>query len=295
MLNILQDTAKKTDDTIGNYIASHTDPMSAYIFGLHLPQYQLPEYVSFFNNVKDVSGNYVAFQVTGNMVAIMISALLVFLATQFIKNKKTGKLNKWGHIIEMLVLFVRDDIAIPNLGPKMGKALTPFLCTLFFFILTMNYFGLIPGSSTGSSNIMMTAAMAVCVFILVEYLAIKKLGLKHYFMHMTVGTHFAMWWLMVPIELIGKFTKPFVLAVRLFANMTAGHIVMFALMGLIGLIGSLWVALGAVPMTVFVMFLELLIGFLQAFIFTILTALFVGLAIEGAHDEDEHENLESIT
>jgi F-type H+-transporting ATPase subunit a len=286
---LIQDTAQKAaeDVTLTQFISDHTSPMSSHIFGLHLPHFDLPASLAFLNNVTDASGAYVSFQVTANMVAMLLSAVvvLVFVA---LSRKKDGSLTKIGHSVESILLFVRDDIAIPNMGDRLGRALTPFLTTLFFFILVMNYFSLLPNSSTATANISVTACLAVIVFVLVEILSIKEIGFKHYIGHLTGGTPWALWPIMVPIEIVGKFSKPFALAIRLFANMTAGHIIIFALLGLIGSFGTLWISPISVGMALFVYVLECLVALLQAFIFTLLTALFIGLATAGGHEEEHN-------
>lgn len=276
------------DVTLTQFIADHTDPMSAHIFGLHLPKFELPSYLSFLNNVvPNAEGMFTQFQVTGNMFAMIASALILILMVSF-SRKKDGSLNRMGHAVESMLLFVRDDIAVPNIGERLGRALTPFLATLFFFILIMNYFSLLPNSSTPTSNISVTACLAIIVFLIVEFLSVKELGLKHYLMHLTGGTPWALWPIMIPIEVVGKFSKPFALAIRLFANMTAGHIIIFALLGLIGSLGTYGIAPVSIGMALFVYVLECLVALLQAFIFTLLAALFIGLATADGHHDEEH-------
>ena len=277
----------KKDVSLGEYINGHADPMSPYIFGVHLPHFELPSVLSFLNNA--VLNGKPVFQLTGTIVAMLISALILILFLAMIR-RKDGSLSRIGHAIEALVIFVRDDIAIANIGDRLGRVFTPFLCTVFFFILIMNFFSLVPGSVASTANIMVTAALAVTVLIIIEVTSLKELGLKHYLLHLTAGTPVALWIILVPIEIVSKFAKPFALAMRLFANMTAGHIIIFALLGLIGTFGSYAVAGVSVPMALFVYCLECLVAFLQAFIFTLLTALFIGLATahEEHHEDEEH-------
>ena len=183
--------------------------MSAHLFKLHLPHFQLPDYLSFLHNVKDASGNYVELQITGNLAAMFICAALLIITTMFLMKRKDGSLTKIGVAIEGMLLWVRNDIAIPNLGERLGRVFTPFLASVFFFILFMNVFSLLPESSTATSNIMVTAALAICVLVIIEIQSFKELGLKHYLLHLTADTPWPLWFIMVPIEIIGKFAKPF--------------------------------------------------------------------------------------
>lgn len=275
----------KKEQTIAEYIFEHNDPMSAHLFGMHLPHFKLPDYLSFLHNVKDATGNYVELQITANMAVMFFSAIaLMFLLTTSVR-RKDGSLTRFGVAVEGMLLWLRNDIAIANLGDRLGRAFTPFLASVFFFIFFMNYFSLLPGSSTPTSNVMLTAALAISVMVVIEIQSLKELGLKHYLLHLTADTPPALWLIMVPIEIIGKFAKPFALAIRLFANMTAGHIIIYALLGLTGTLGLYLVAPLSVLMALFVYLIEILVSFLQAFIFTMLSALFIGLATTSHHDE----------
>ena len=291
---------KVQDITAMEYIVQHTDPMSAHLWGMHLPQIKLPEWLSFLNNGVVTSDGSVkalnmlgtvhsgteVFQVTAQMVVSLLVPLMLILWAAFAR--KNDKLTKLGHALESLVLFVRDQLAIPNMGERIGKALTPFLCTIFFFLLLLNYISLVPGSPTVTSNIAFTAVLAVCVFVVTNIMSIKEWGLKSYLAHLTGGTHPLMWPIMIPIEVVGLFTKPFALAIRLFANMTAGHIIIYALLGLTATLGTFAIAPVSVGMSLFVYLIELLVCFLQAFIFTLLAALFIGLATESHDHGEEH-------
>ena len=195
------------------------------------------------------------------------------------------------NLLEMLVLFVRNDIAIPNIGREEGPKYTPYLLTIFFFVLTLNLLGLLPWAATATGNVAVTAALALCTFILTQWASIKAAGLKGYLVHLTGGAPFWLWPIMIPVEVLGLFTKPFALTLRLFANMLAGHIVLFSLLGLIFIIGSAAVAVVAVPFAVFIYFLELFVCFLQAYIFAMLSSLFIGMGVAmGHHDAHGEEH-----
>ena len=128
------------------------------------------------------------------------------------------------NLIEMLIVFIRDEVVLPNMGHE-GIKYTPYLLTTFFYILVMNLLGLIPYGATATGNVMVTAGLATIAFFMIQISAIQAQGFKNYLMHLTGGVHWSLWIIMVPIEILGLFTKPFALCIRLFANMSAGHIV----------------------------------------------------------------------
>jgi F-type H+-transporting ATPase subunit a len=193
------------------------------------------------------------------------------------------------NLLELLVLFVRNDIAIPNMGKEDGPRYTPYLLSIFFFILFMNLFGLFPWMSTPTGNLSVTLGLALCTFVLTEVAGIKAAGLKGYLAHLGGGAPIGLVWLMVPIEILGKFTKPFALTMRLFANMIAGHIVIFSLLGLIFVLRTAAMSVVSVPFAMFIYFLEIFVAFIQAYVFTILSAVFIGMALAtGHHGHEEH-------
>jgi F-type H+-transporting ATPase subunit a len=189
--------------------------------------------------------------------------------------------------VEALVLFFRDKVAMPNIGHG-GEGFVPFVTTLFFFILVSNLFGLIPFGASATASISVTATLALMALVAIEYSGIRTLG-SHYW-----GTIFywnkdlpfplriLLFLILSPVELLGKLAKPFALAIRLMANMVAGKIVIYSLLGLIFVFGSYWIAVGPVVMTVALMFLKIFVAFLQAYIFALLTSVFIGM-IRHAH------------
>jgi F-type H+-transporting ATPase subunit a len=192
-------------------------------------------------------------------------------------------------LLEPVITFVRDEVAKPNLGHKVDKYL-PYLLTVFFFILINNIFGLIPGSANVTGNIAFTAVLGVISFIVI--LASTN---KHYWGHIfnPPGVPLGVKFILVPVEFLSVFIKPFALIIRLFANMVAGHIIIICLISLIFIFGELSTAAGwgasplAIAFTIFIYFIEVLVAFLQAFIFTMLTAVFIGQAFEGEHHSEE--------
>lgn len=189
--------------------------------------------------------------------------------------------------IEAMVLYIRDEVALKNLGHH-GEKYVPFILTLFFFILFANLLGLIPYGSTATGNISVTATLAIITFLVVEFAGIRAQGLGYlntifyWNKDLPIYMRIPMFLIMSPIELVGKIAKPFALAIRLFANMTAGHIVVLALIGLIFLFRS--AASGAPFLAASaIMVLELFVAFLQAFIFALLSSVFIGQIREAHH------------
>ena len=194
------------------------------------------------------------------------------------------------NLFEILVVFVRDEIAVPSLGKEHYQRFLPYLLTAFFFILTCNLLGLVPFGATATSNLNITAVLATFTFILTQVN-----GSRDHWRHVfwPPGMPVLVKLLLIPTEIMGLFIKPLTLAIRLFANLTAGHLVILSLIGMIFTFTNLFgevVGYGVVPFslgfTLFVMCLEVLIAFIQAYIFTILSALFIGMAIaEHSHSE----------
>ncbi|MGA2405148.1 MAG: F0F1 ATP synthase subunit A [Bacteroidales bacterium] len=218
------------------------------------------------------------------MLSAAIIGLLLFLSLAR-SYKKTGISHPKGiqSFLEPIILFVRDDIAIPNLGHKYEKYM-PYLLTAFFFILINNLMGLIPfpppfGANV-TGNIAITFILACCTFLITQFS-----GNKSYWRHIfaTPGVPFWLLPVMIPVEIIGMVSKPFALMIRLFANIAAGHIIVLSLICLVFIFDSLALAPVSVFFVIFMDCLELLVAFLQAFIFTLLSALFISLAVQEHH------------
>ena len=236
------------------------------------------------------------FSLTRNVVQMFIAlTLFVVIMLRIAKRYKSGvgvtSAPKGSQsLIEPVITFVRDEVAKPNLGHKYEKYL-PYLLTVFFFILINNIFGLIPGSANVTGNIAFTAVLGLISFVVILFSSNS-----HYWGHIfnPPGVPLGVKFILVPVEFLSVFIKPFALIIRLFANMVAGHIIIICLISLIFIFGQLnpvagW---GASPLsigfTVFIYLIEVLVAFLQAFIFTMLTAVFVGQAFEGEHHEEAH-------
>ncbi len=240
------------------------------------------------------------FSITKNVASLFISVLilLVVLLTAAGAYKKTGVTSAPKGVqsfMEPIVLFVRDEVAIPNIGKKKFAKYMPFLLTIFFLVLTNNFLGLIPffpGGANVSGNIAFTMTLAVCVFVVVN-LSANKSYWEHIFW--MPGMHWSMKLFLAPIELIGVFTKPISLMIRLFANITAGHILVLSLICLIFIFKTVYASAIAVPFAVFIGLIELLVAFLQAYIFTMLSAMYIGMATEEHHHEaHEHEGHKNV-
>ena len=221
------------------------------------------------------------------------SALLIFIALMARKRHANGvPKGVLPHIVESLALFVRNEIVIPNIGKREAQRYTSYLTSLFFFILVVNWLGLIPGFFTGTGVIAVTAALAVVTFLLTQIAGIRSAGLGGYLAHLTGGVSPFLWPIMVPVELLGLFTKPFALLVRLFANMLGGHMVIFFLLSLI-FVWTMGAAVVSVPLAIAIYVLEIFVGMLQAYLFVLLSALFIGQGVAMGHAGEAHSESSS--
>jgi F-type H+-transporting ATPase subunit a len=228
---------------------------------------------------------------TKHTVMLWLAAALVTLVILLAARKRSLVPRGLYNFIELLVQFVRD-IAVSNIGKKDADRFVPYLCSAFFFILFANLLGLVPFMATATANISVTVAFALFTFFVTQYAAIRSQGFGGYLKHLTGGVPASLAWLwpiMIPVEFLGLFTKPFALTVRLFANMVAGHFVILALLGLIFSI-SAWVAPVSVALALAIFMLELFVAFVQAYIFTMLSALFIGAGL--VHHDDSHGHAE---
>jgi F-type H+-transporting ATPase subunit a len=224
---------------------------------------------------------------TKHVIMMWIASALLLLVVLSATRKRSLVPRGAYNFIELLVAFVRNELAVPNIGKENAGRFLPYLLTAFFFILFLNLFGLIPYAGTATANINVTVGLALLTFIITQYAAIRAQGIVGYLKHLTAGVHWMLWIIMVPVEILGLFTKPFALTIRLFANMVAGHFVILALLGLIYAI-SFWVFPVSVALALAIFMLELFVAFVQAYIFTLLSALFIGAGF-ASHGHDEHE------
>lgn len=230
------------------------------------------------------------FSITKNVFSLLLSAFLIFflfsaVARSYKKNAFAPK--GLAGFLEPLVTFVRDDIAIPNIGEKKYAKYMPYLLTIFFFIWVNNLIGLIPFfpfSSNLTGNIFFTFVLAF-----ITYIITTASGSKDYWKHIFMPpVPVFLYPIMIPVEIIGTLTKPFALMIRLFANITAGHIIILSLISLIYIFKTVAIAPVSGAFVLFMSVLELLVAALQAYVFTLLSALFIGQAVE-EHDHHEHD------
>lgn len=227
--------------------------------------------------------NFVFFQ----WVAIIILFIIFKIASGKYKKAPNKAPKGIQNLVEVLVLYVKNEIVAPNIGSKRAvERLTPYFLGLFFFILTMNLIGLVPGGHTATSAIGTTSALALTALFVINLTAILESGLGSWFKHLLGGAPVWLAPIMIPIEILSIFIKPFALTIRLFANMTAGHVVLLSLLGLLFYFKTLLISPVIVGFSVFIYLVELLVAFIQAYIFTMLTAIFVGLAIGHDHSEE---------
>ena len=240
-----------------------------------------------------IAGRTIDFGPTKHVVWLFIAALCTGLVVFFAARSHArssaaiGRPKGFAAGLEGVILYLRNDVFMPVLGGHGGEKYIPFVLSLFFFIVFCNLFGLVPYGSTPTGNINVTMTLAIVTFIVVEIAGMRALGRGYintivYWPHdMPLYLKLPLTFILTPVELLGKFTKPFALTIRLFANMIAGHVIILALIGLIFMFG-LAVSLAAIPMALFIMFLEILVAFIQAFVFSLLAAVFIG-QIRAAH------------
>lgn len=186
-------------------------------------------------------------------------------------------------LLEIFILYVRDEVA-RKVIPRNADRYVGFLLTTFFFILSCNLLGLVPGMASATSAISVTATLAIISFLMTQSAGMRQYGVVGHFRNL-VPHGLPVWLLpiMIVVEALGMFSRPFALCIRLFANMTAGHVIIISLISIIFIFESVWMALVSVPFVLFIDVLEILVALIQAFIFTMLTALFIGMAVHPAH------------
>jgi F-type H+-transporting ATPase subunit a len=239
------------------------------------------------------------FSITKHVVFLALAAFLValvlILAARDARREHVAGAGRGpkgaANVVEAFILYLRDEVALRNIGHG-GEKFVPYIVAVFFFILFSNLLGLLPWGASPTGNISVTAALAIMTFVIVEVAGMRELGLKGYAKTifyapegMSLAMKIPMLVIMTPVEFLGKLTKPFALAIRLYANMTAGHAVVLALTGLLvmaGMANTLFVAPAPLIMAVAIMILEIFVAFLQAYIFAMLSAVFIGL-IRHAH------------
>ena len=227
-----------------------------------------------------------AWGVSKATVMMLIASLLLVLLFGFAmrSSRLQGSPKGWTNALEAVVLYIRDEVAYPAMGKDWGRRFTPFLCTLFFFILTCNLLGMIPGSYTATSNLNVTAALALMTLVLIVVGGMIAQGPMGYLKHMVpAGTPLLIAPMVFVIELLSLFVKPIALTIRLGANMTAGHIVILVMLSFIFVFQNVALAGLSIPLAVAITILETIVAFIQAYVFTLLSAIFIGMVVHSSH------------
>lgn len=249
----------------------------------------------------DGSHPAIDFSLSSHLVWFAFAGFLVLLIfgrmrAKYTTNSKDGLVPKGPvqNIFEALVIFVRDDIALANIGPEKYLKYTPYLLTAFFMILFMNLFGLAPWGVTSTADVVVTAVLAMFTFVITQFA-----GTRDYWKHIFAmpGIPKFMLIILTPVEILGMFTKPFALTVRLFANMSSGKMLVYSILGMIFIFGEMFgaaVGIGSsvvwVSFTLFIYAIKVFASFLQAYIFTMFSALFIGLAAADHEHDHGHEH-----
>ncbi len=217
---------------------------------------------------------------------MMLSTVMLFAVTGWglRRSRLQGAPKGLTNALEAMVIYMRDKVAVATMGDRWGKRFTPFLCTLFFFILSCNLIGMLPGSYTATSNLNVTAALALISLLLIVVCGLIALGPIGYVKHMIPpATPTALVPMVIMIELLSLIIKPVALTIRLAANMTAGHIVIIVMLSFIFVFKSFWLAPFSVPLAVAITLLEMIVAFIQAYVFTLLTSTFIGMVVQESH------------
>ena len=224
------------------------------------------------------------FSITKTVLMTIIISILIFLAfTGLSKSYRKGPIpTGFGRLLEPLVLFIRDDIAVPNIGQTHYKKYMSYLLTVFFFIWIVNLAGMTPLGINITGNIAITLSLALITYLITQFTANRNYWGHIFWMP---GVPVPMKFVLMPIELLGTIIKPFSLMIRLYANITAGHVVLMSLIGLVFFASNTFSFGAFFGLTLFLGVIELLVAFLQAYIFTMLTALYFGAAVEEHHHE----------
>ena len=234
-------------------------------------------------SILDIRLLGINFSITKHVIMMWIASALLIFIFRFACREQRLVPSGVANLLEAVVVFLRDEVILPSMGEE-GRRYVPYLLTVFFFILFCNLLGLIPFAATATGNVSVTAALALMSLIMIQVGGIREHGFKHHLQNLI--PHGIPTWLlpiMIPVEIMGQFTKPFALCIRLFANMTAGHIVILSFLSMIFILKSILISPISVFFALFISLLELFVAFLQAYIFTMLTSLFIGMSIHPQH------------
>ena len=281
-----------SEGTEAAHHANQEDP--TYIVDHVMHHVQDSNYISFFDwklKLPHLELFGLDLSITKHVVMMwIVSVLLIFVFSKLAKKRGLTPTGAFSNFFEVFVVFIRDDMVYNIMGEKLGRRFMPFFLTQFFFILTCNLLGLVPFCATATGNIAVTGALAIITLLVTQIGGMVEQGFFTYLKNI-VPPGIPAWLLpiMVPVEILGQFTKPFALTVRLFANMTAGHLVILSLFALIfifksfGDVVSYAVAPGVVGFVLFISLLEIFVALIQAYIFTFLSIIFIGAALRPEH------------
>ena len=221
--------------------------------------------------------------ITRHVVMMWVASILLVTLMVRAFRKPDRVPSGLANFFEAIVFFLRDEVVLPIMGED-GKKYLPFLLTIFFFVLFCNLLGLIPYTATATGNISVTAGLAICTFLVMIGAGMANNGFFGFFKSLIPsGVPPLLLIILIPVELISLFVKPFALCVRLFANMVGGHVAILVFLGLIIIMQNEWIAIGAVPFAAAIYLLEIFVGFVQAFVFTLLSTVFIGMAAHPDH------------
>jgi len=221
--------------------------------------------------------------ITRHIVMMWVASFLLVVLMVKAFRKPDGVPSGFANFFEAVVIFLRDEVVMPIMGED-GKKYLPFLLTIFFFVLFCNLLGLIPYCATATGNISVAAGLAICTFVVMIGSGMANNGFFGFFKSLIPsGVPPLLLIILIPVELISLFVKPFALCVRLFANMVGGHVAILVFLGLIIILQNEWIAIGAVPFAAAIYLLEIFVGFVQAFVFTLLSTVFIGMAAHPDH------------
>jgi len=263
-------------ESIGDFLVGHVANGSHW----STPFWSPLDLSSFYFEVAGIRFNLTLDVIMIGVSLIACLALLIPAA----RRRNLMPIGRFGSAVEAIVLFIKNDVVVPFMGEKSAVRWTPFALTLFFFILSMNLIGLIPMMHAATGNISVTGTLALVVFILINVFGVLHNGVLHYLKGLAPsGLPLPMFIVMYPIELFSLIAKSATLAIRLFANMAAGHFLVFALLGLMALMNTYAWGVFSLPVAVAMYGFDVFVAFLQAYIFTLLSMLFIGSAIHQEH------------
>jgi F-type H+-transporting ATPase subunit a len=293
VVEVAEDVVHVAGDVVAQHAVEHTEKLDAIGHILNSDYWELTHSIKF--NLADalhiptipIAGG-IDLTPSLHVIMLWLAAILLFLLLRKVTRQTDGDVprGRLRNFFEAIIVYLRDEVIYNIMGPKIGRQYLPYLLTIFFFILFVNLVGMIPGMATATGNINVTATLAILTFLTTQIGGIRQNGfMEHWKALVPPGVPFWLIPIMIPIEVMGMFTKPFSLTVRLFANMIAGHIIILSFFGLIFALGLKFIYLAVLPLAgaVGIAAFEIFVSFLQAFIFTFLSTIFIFQAVHPEH------------